>query len=78
VKVPAAAFSIACPPPTEPVKLTKPKELRGDQGFGRGMVKDDVLEHILGDACGVEGLGQAFADFQGLAGVFQDHRVARR
>ena len=43
----------------------------GEERFGGGMIEDEVLEHVLRHAGGVERFGQTFADQQGLAGVFQ-------
>ncbi len=74
--MPAAAFSMARPPATEPVKLTMVDLARAEQLFGLGMVEHDVLEQALRQAGLVEGLLETFADKQRLRGVLEDHRVA--
>jgi hypothetical protein len=48
MKVPAAAFSMACPPPTEPVKLTKSTARFTNQRRRGVVIEHQVLEHISG------------------------------
>jgi hypothetical protein len=55
VKVPAAARSMACPPPTEPVKLMKSKAAFGDQRLGALVIEEDVLEQAAGTPAFGEG-----------------------
>ena len=77
MKVPAAARSIAWPPPTEPVKLTKSNAPAPISAGGGGVVEKHVLEHIGRHPRRVEGPGQPFAHQRRLARVFQHHRIAR-
>jgi hypothetical protein len=75
MKVPAAAFSMACPPPTEPVKLTKstcPPEISSD-GV---MVEHDVLEHASGTPASWNASARCSPDLKRLGGVLEDDRVA--
>ena len=65
------------PAPDRAGEVHEAEAARADQAFGRGVVQDDVLEHILGHACRMEGLGQTFAHQQGLAGVLQHHGIPR-
>ena len=76
MKVPAAAFSMARPPATEPVKLTW-SILPEPSSFSVWAWLSTMFWNTpFGRPGLLEGLGEALADQQRLRGVLEDHRVA--